>query len=148
MIKKITTGFVIQDYVTLNGKHICVSQDFIAGDQVNYETVDGDTIFVNTDNEVYCPFEMKTPKQVGTDGLKFVCPSCNDNRLEQILDGYHRIPILNIDKDGDFDYGEYESKGTVIRIQCSNCGYVLEDEPGIEITENIKTVEWIKNNCE
>ena len=36
IIKKITVGFVVQTFDTETGKY--VSQDFVAGDQVDYET--------------------------------------------------------------------------------------------------------------
>ena len=39
---KITTGYVIQNYATLkNGTTVCVGQEFIAGDQVDYEDIEG-----------------------------------------------------------------------------------------------------------
>ena len=60
--KKITTGFVIQNYITLpNGTTVCQSQEFIAGDQVDYEDKEGNPVKVDTAKEVYCPFEMKAP---------------------------------------------------------------------------------------
>jgi len=57
--KKITIGYVVQDYKTYpNGIHICVNQEFIAG-EVSYETSEhGDSIEIDTSKEVYCPFEM------------------------------------------------------------------------------------------
>jgi len=62
--KKITTGFVIQDYIALpNGTLVCQNQSFIAGD-VDYEDEDGNPIEVDTLKEVYCPFEMKKPKHI------------------------------------------------------------------------------------
>lgn len=42
---KITVGFVTQSYVKNDaGSFICTEQEFIAGDQVDYENVDGNTI--------------------------------------------------------------------------------------------------------
>lgn len=57
MHKKITTGFVVQTY---DGDK-CVSQEFIAGDQVDYEDENGETIDVDTTNEQYQPFDMVQP---------------------------------------------------------------------------------------
>ena len=34
---KVTMGCVVQKYITVGGKHICIDQEFIAGDQVDYE---------------------------------------------------------------------------------------------------------------
>jgi len=62
---KITTGFVIQNYITLpNGTQVCQGQQFVAGDQVDYETTGGASIEVDTTKEVYCPFEMAQPKRI------------------------------------------------------------------------------------
>ncbi len=42
---KITTGFVVQSFEKNNkGKFVCVSQEFIAGDQVDYENEEGKPI--------------------------------------------------------------------------------------------------------
>jgi len=62
MFKKITTGFVIQDYDD-DGK--CLSQEFVAGDDVTYEDEDGDIIFSPDIPEDYMPFDMVQPKDIG-----------------------------------------------------------------------------------
>lgn len=54
--KKITTGLVIQNY----DEEKCVGQEFITGDQVSYENLDGEPIFPPK-NEVYQPFDMVQP---------------------------------------------------------------------------------------
>jgi len=42
---KITVGFVTQMYLgDIDGKFACTSQEFIAGDQVDYEVAQGNTI--------------------------------------------------------------------------------------------------------
>jgi hypothetical protein len=53
--KKITTGFVIQEYEGEN----CISQEFIAGDQIDYEDQFGDKI--EPPDENYQPFDMIQP---------------------------------------------------------------------------------------
>ena len=54
---KITVGFVTQSYEkNAAGKFICTDQEFIAGDQVDYENVDGNTI--TPPEHDYRPFEM------------------------------------------------------------------------------------------
>ena len=57
--KKITTGFVIQNY---DGEK-CVGQEFIAGDQVDYETPDGESLVlgIDVDEGNYQPFDMVQP---------------------------------------------------------------------------------------
>ena len=149
MHKKITTGFVIQDYKTLpNGTLVCVKQDFIAGDQVDYEDKMGEPVEIDTSKEVYCPFEMKAPKQIPDEkGLIFTCPSCKGHRLECCEDGAYNSEVLSIDEDGDFDYGEISASGCVDRFQCLNCGHPLEREDGSNIDDNEEVIEWIKENC-
>lgn len=61
-INKITIGFVIQTWDTTENKWI--SQEFIAGDEVDYENEQGETIKpsdVFPDNEPYLPYEMVQP---------------------------------------------------------------------------------------
>lgn len=54
-VKKITTGFVVQTYDT--DLECCVNQEFVAGDQVDWEDEDGNTI--NADTSLpYQPFNM------------------------------------------------------------------------------------------
>ena len=55
---KITVGFVTQSYErNAAGKFVCKGQEFIAGDQVDYEDLDGNTI--KAPEHDYQPFEMK-----------------------------------------------------------------------------------------
>lgn len=59
---KITTGFVIQTYDT--DKKEWISQEFIAGDQVDYEDEEGIPLD-NTDSVIcsqYLSFDMVQPK--------------------------------------------------------------------------------------
>lgn len=65
VINKITVGWVTQSFDT--DKQEWINQEFFAGDQVDYETEDGDPInccdFEDriVGNEPYLPFEMKRP---------------------------------------------------------------------------------------
>ena len=61
LIKKITHGYVSQTYDTETGR--CVSQDFIAGDECEYETEDGENFDVdNSETELeYQPYNMEQP---------------------------------------------------------------------------------------
>jgi len=85
-------------------------------------------------------------------GLVFTCPDCGGHRLECCEDGPYVSEILNIDKEGDFDFGEINASGEVDRFQCLNCGYVLKEDDGRHgynnIQEHLEVVEWIKKNCE
>ena len=55
MFFKITYGYVVQ---TFSDKGICIAQEFIAGDQVEYENINGEPIDC-PESEQYQPFEMK-----------------------------------------------------------------------------------------
>ena len=58
MIHKITSGFVIQKFE--NNKF--VSQEFIAGDQVEYETPNGEQVEEEEVEDLpYQPFDMVQP---------------------------------------------------------------------------------------
>ena len=55
---KITVGFVAQTYEKNEmGNFICTGQEFVAGDQVDYENADGNT--VTPPEHEYQPFEMR-----------------------------------------------------------------------------------------
>jgi len=73
LINKITVGFVVQTFDTDKRKYI--GQNFIAGDQVDYESTDGQTPIedgfmesVNfgpdAEKEPYLPFDMVQPDQM------------------------------------------------------------------------------------
>jgi hypothetical protein len=60
--RKVTTGYVIQNFNVETGK--CVSQEFIAGDEANWEDIEGnpiDDINEEMDEVEYCPFHMVDP---------------------------------------------------------------------------------------
>lgn len=54
---KITTGFITQSYEQVeSGKYVCIHQEFIAGDEVQYENANGDSITPPMHD--YQPFNM------------------------------------------------------------------------------------------
>ena len=53
-VNKITVGFVIQKFDVGNKK--LISQEFVAGDQVDYENEDGEPIDVDHKELFYAPF--------------------------------------------------------------------------------------------
>lgn len=147
---KITTGFVIQTYYTLpNGTLVCVDQEFIAGDPVDYENMEGEPVEVNVDKEVYCPMDMKQPKQIPDpkDAVKFVCPGCGDTRLEAVMDGSHTTIVEGMFKSGSMEYGDTQAEGDLQRFQCVGCGMTIKNEPDEPITDEEELVEWCQENC-
>ncbi len=80
--------------------------------------------------------------------IKFKCPSCEGDRLECCMNGPHVCPVTEIDEEGDFEYGNYESSSDVDRFQCLTCGFVLSDDnTGETILHNSEVVEWCLKNC-
>jgi hypothetical protein len=63
IVKKITTGYVIQSFDTANNKF--VSQEFIASDQCDYEDEKGNPLnsldFTEEIENAYLPFDMVQP---------------------------------------------------------------------------------------
>jgi len=79
--------------------------------------------------------------------MKFICPDCKGNKLECCEDGPYSSEVINIDEEGDFDYGPIEGGGIVNRYQCLICGYILSNEDGSSIDNNKEVVDWIRENC-
>ena len=58
---KITPGFVAQVFERQNGKYGCEEQSFSAGDQVDRENEQGESVAVDVRKEQYQPFNMVQP---------------------------------------------------------------------------------------
>jgi hypothetical protein len=61
IVKKITTGFVVQTFDT--DLECCINQEFVAGDQVDWEDEDGNTLssvdsYSCLKDVPYQPFDM------------------------------------------------------------------------------------------
>jgi hypothetical protein len=59
VVKKFTTGFVVQEFNPVSGKFIC--QSFVSSDDVHYEDDEGNPIEPFED---YLPFYMKQPSEI------------------------------------------------------------------------------------
>lgn len=79
IVKKITTGFVIQEYDTETGKWN--SQEFIASDSTEWEDEEGNAVDVwalKTEENIeipYLSFDMVPPAYMD-DGEVETCPEC------------------------------------------------------------------------
>lgn len=66
IVRKITTGFVVQQFDADTGR--CLSQEFVAGDQVEWEKLNGNPIedgdFGVDLDALYWPLEMKQPEEL------------------------------------------------------------------------------------
>lgn len=86
--------------------------------------------------------DVKTHK---TMSYKFKCPNCEHKVIEEIMsDVYQLSEIIDIDEYGDILYGEIEtSDGSVERYQCKNCGTVLTDSKGKNITDKHSLAKYL-----
>ena len=70
LVKKTTVGFVVQVFDTERQRF--VSQEFVAGDQCDYEDEKGDPVdrklLEAGGKEVYLPFDMVQPGRSSQDG--------------------------------------------------------------------------------
>ena len=62
VFRKFTTGQVVQTFEEKKGKYVCTDQEFVAGDQVDYEDEDGEPLLADEDfdtaDEIYCAMNM------------------------------------------------------------------------------------------
>ena len=99
---KITVGFVVQDY---KDEGICTSQEFIAGEEVEYENKFGEPVNVNTEAEVYQPFDMVQPVQLLQEPL--TDKQLHDGNMD--IDVTIAVPlseVINFDFENLMDYFE------------------------------------------
>jgi len=59
---KFVSGYVAQSFVKQGKKYVCVSQNFIAGEDVSRENESGDPASIDDSKEVYFPMNMEQPK--------------------------------------------------------------------------------------
>jgi hypothetical protein len=60
---KFVSGYVAQQFVRKGKRFICVSQNFIASDEVSREDDEsGDPVSIDDSKEVYFPMNMEQPK--------------------------------------------------------------------------------------
>lgn len=89
LVNKITVGFVTQVFDTETNQF--VSQDFTAGDEVDYEDQDGEC--VDGDEVGYLPFEMNQPND-------------SDAVAEKIYQGLHKQAFVDWHGD-DGNFGDH-----------------------------------------
>jgi len=91
---KVTTGFVVQKYRKNNtGKFTCIHQEFVAGDDVQFENLKGDSI--EASEHEYQPFNMTLlSKDEIIDRLRSALTSI-DVGGEQSRQFSHEIKILD-----------------------------------------------------
>ena len=83
--------------------------------------------------------------------LKFSCPKCSGQRLEEVTKGvtvYHQINTIHYSEETGIalDYSEDDGEdGYVHSFQCMACGYTLEDKDGFVIKDYNALVKWLRH---
>ena len=96
--RKITVGFVIQTYSDDGHGLDCIAQEFVAGDQVDWE--DGEGEFIPTPVHNYHPFEMVQPATEGLIDLSANGVVLTDGGIIEHPEDYDGA-IRRRDKDGN-----------------------------------------------
>ena len=81
--------------------------------------------------------------------LKFKCRVCEKEGFAEVnLSGLHTQTIIGYDpKLNCLEYGDIVSYADeVVSFQCSNCGVIIENRAGIEITTDEEMIEIIKEH--
>ena len=115
---KITVGFVTQSYEkNAAGKFICTGQEFIAGDQVDYENIDGNTI--TPPEHDYQPFNMSllSSAEIAT------------NQSKKVKLGFLEVQLLEACK--------------VITSYTTNLLYRLDDQVNIGDVEELQQAKEV-----
>jgi len=82
--------------------------------------------------------------------MKFVCPDCGKEVLEEVMDGVVVYSsITSISECGDHEYDTkhrvYEN-GDSVHYQCMNCGFILKTKNGEDICTCEDLVSWLKSH--
>jgi len=109
IVKKITTGFVIQTYDTETG--YCIEQNFSAGDIVEYEDEQGEPVDWHEGKDAYQPFDMVQPKLQVSEEPEVKINDWNVVRDEETRDRVSRSNYSReVEIEGTFEYDNREEK--------------------------------------
>ena len=80
--------------------------------------------------------------------MKFICPTCKSQRLEEVMTNVTvASQLTNISVTGDHEYGEQTNEaGEVSQYQCMQCGFIVCNDSG-PITDTVELGRWVKDNC-
>jgi len=85
--------------------------------------------------------------------LKFKCPQCGHDHLDEVVVGmavYHEIEAVwpdHLVEYGAKEEGEDQCRVPSVRFQCQKCEYVLIDNLGWRVDARSGLVDWINFNC-
>ena len=84
--KKITVGFVVQRYEQGGERcYVCVEQEFVAGDQCDYEDVEGNAI--EPPDYEYQPYIMVLRTRTPNEIVQAAMLTSTYEAIEEVLDG-------------------------------------------------------------
>jgi len=134
-IRKITHGWVTQEFDPETGQ--CLSQEFYAGELIQWEDVYGNEISLTEEVQKKC-YHIYDMAEVYPTGLKgFKCPKCGSNRVEEVMTGVTQasevVDVEPFDNPKGFlcqyGYATYDGEDPMeIRYQCLNCGHPVSEE--------------------
>lgn len=88
----------------------------------------------------------------------FECPSCKRDVLDEVMIDVvvstHITDIYRFDDNSSVEVG-YDSDlvedisyagGVIDRYQCSNCGWEVKDEEGVNITDPADLADWLEEH--
>jgi len=82
--------------------------------------------------------------------LKFICPICGNERLEEVCTGATLSHTVEVYRGGEnAEYSETEiHEAYTDRFQCEECGYVLYHDNGSVVKTLEDASEWILDNVQ
>ena len=76
-LRKVTVGFVVQEYVLVGDTFVCVGQEFTCGDDVTWEDESGEVVSTPADH-VYQSFEMEPVSRMSAEEEELVLSEFNE----------------------------------------------------------------------
>lgn len=81
--------------------------------------------------------------------LKFICPECEGNLLEEVMQGvtvFNTLDTIAYNEFGEsIKWGDCDHEdGHIARFQCNACGYILEKSTGAFVRDYDDLIEWLK----
>jgi DNA-directed RNA polymerase subunit RPC12/RpoP len=84
---------------------------------------------------------------------KFTCPDCKQHKVVSVETCVRGFPITVIGEGGylDYDYNNINDDdhgdSKLEYYECSNCGKIITDDDGTEITDMEDFTNWAKTHC-
>ena len=81
--------------------------------------------------------------------LKFKCPDCHNEKLEEVCSNAAISVPVTITDDGNYGtFGKVEVlESHPDRFQCDYCGYTISDDTLDPIVDTEEVATWLRANC-